>query len=239
MNDLAQHAVQNVTAPVRSFLYGRGVTDEQIQQFQIGYLDSRLPNIEGLDAFRVWAGGGSKLPNMLVFPLTNALGDVRGFQFKTAARGVRNYIDYFDGDIDEPILFGLSQAIPTVWSTKSVWLVEGNFDLFPIQRYFPATFPTMTARVTDTLVRFLRRMVSTVWVGYDADKTGGKAAWAFKKAYDKEFDIRLVSYPRYPMLGSDRLTKDPGDLWEARGEQWVQSFVLSHLGTDTLEFGHA
>jgi DNA primase len=237
MNELVQYANQNLTDSAREFLYGRGVTDEQIEKYQIGYVDNFVPPHANTEAFRVWSGGGSKLSNVLVFPLTNVLGEVKGFQFKPATRSVREYMDYFEGEVDEPVFFGLAQAMPKVWETKSVWLVEGIFDLFPIQRYFEAAFPTMTARVTDSLVRLMRRFVSKVWVGYDSDKKGRDAAWTFVKAHGKEFDAQIVNYPRLPIPGSDKVTKDPGDLWEIRGEQWMQSFVLSHLGTK--EFDHA
>lgn len=215
-----------VTDRERSVLYGRGVTDEQISLFQIGYINRRLPALDGAEAFLDWCHRGAKLDDMFVLPLTTMTGAIRGFQFRHVERGMKGYTDFFLTQ-DEPVLFGLAQAMPHIWRTESAFLVEGAFDLFPLQRHFPAIFPTMTAKVTEPVVRMLRRLVRRVWLGYDMDAKGRKASFEFRREYGQEFDVRIVAYPKIFQVGSRELIKDPGDLWEAWGDTRVGEFVQS------------
>lgn len=225
-NDLVAFTVGQMTDRERSVLYGRGVTDEQIQLFQIGYINRRLPALQGADDFLDWSHRGSKLDDMFVLPLTTMLGAVKGFQFRHVERERRGYTDFFLTQ-DEPVLFGLSQAMPHIWAQESAFLVEGAFDLFPIQRHFPAVFPTMTAKVTTPVVRLLRRLVRRVWLGYDMDARGRKASFEFVREYGREFEARVVTYPKIFKVGSKELIKDPGDLWEAWGDTRVGEFIQS------------
>lgn len=224
-DDLVAYAARQVTDREREVLYGRGVTDEQIALYKIGHVNRRLPDLTGADDFLKWAHG-VKLDDMFVLPLTTAYGAVKGFQFRHVERERKGYTDYFTTQ-DEPCLFGLAQAMPHVWETGGVLLVEGAFDLFPLQRHVPAVFATMTAKVTEPVLRLLRRLVRHVWLGYDMDKTGRKAGYEFLREHGSEFETTLISYPKIFKVGSKELIKDPGDLWEAWGDPQVREFILS------------
>lgn len=225
-DDFAVWASRQLTARGRETLYGRGVSDEQMAQFQIGYVNRHLPPLEGAEDFLLWAHQGKKLDDMFVFPMTTPRGEVGGFQFRHVEREKKGYTDYFLTH-DEPCFFGLAQAMPHIWATESAWLVEGVFDLLPLQRHVGAIFPTMTARVTLPVVRLLRRFVRRVWLGYDMDAKGQKAAQEFVREYGREFETRMVAYPKVHRLGSQEWVKDPGDLWEVWGDGKVGEFVRS------------
>ena len=214
---------------VRDELYARGVTDEQIDTFRIGYLNRNLPELAGADDFLRWSHQGQRLDDVFVFPLTNPLNTVCGFQFRHVQRDRKGYLDYIPYK-EEPVLFGLGQAAPHVWATDSVWLVEGVFDLLPLQRHVPNIVATLTAKVPASLMPFLRRLVRRVWVGYDSDAAGQSAARQFTREFGREFDIRSVYYPKVPGLdGVSRTVKDPGELWEAWGDEQVGSFLQTVL----------
>jgi DNA primase len=133
-------------------------------------------------------------------------------------------MDFIEGK-DEAVLFGLAQAIPHIWRTRSVFLVEGAFDLFPIQRHVPQVVATLTARVVDALVRVLRRLVRRIWLGYDMDETGRRGSDRFIKAHGDDFeDVSIIEYPKVKMI-SGKLIKDPGDLWEAWGDTQLGAFL--------------
>ncbi len=229
MREFVTACSQNVPERVREALYARGVTDEQIAHFSIGHLNQKLPTCDYPESFTKWCAVGDRLDDVLVLPLTNVLGDVRGIQLRHVARERAGYMDFIEVN-DEAIFFGLGQAAPHLWSEQSVFLVEGGFDLFPIQRVFPGTVATLTARVTEPLLRLLRRLVTRVWLGYDMDDTGRRACDRYQKQLSGEFDARVVSYPRVHMVGSEKLTKDPGDLWETWGDGRFQEFVRSLVG---------
>ena len=219
----------------REALWSRGVTDEQIEAYNLGYLNQQLPDLSFPEAFRKWSLGGSKLDDVFVLPLTNTLGDIKGLQFRHVDRARKGYMDYFL-DKSEAVLFGLAQAMPYVWETGEVYLVEGGFDLFPIQRIFPGTIATLTARVSEPLVRVLRRFCSKIWLGYDMDATGRRASAKFRKEHC-EFKVYIVEYPLVPH-GTGQ-TKDPGELWEEWGDVRLQAHIRSILRPyDGLELDH-
>lgn len=205
-------------------LYARGVTDSQIELYRLGYLDGKLPELSGATAFLRWSANGRKLDDVFVFPLTNALGQIRGLQFRHVARERKGYMDYIVAK-DEPVLFGLGQAVESIWETESIFLVEGAFDLFPIQRVYPNTVATLTDRISDPFGRLLRRLVKEIWLGYDMDKAGREARQRVYEDYGQEFEIHNVSYPRVPLPDGKFRTKDPSELWEVWGDGRLGVFL--------------
>jgi DNA primase len=205
-------------------LWVRGCTDDQIQGFRIGYLDGPPSGIDYPEDFVSWAKVGRKLEDVFVFPLTNSLGQVKGVQFRHVDRKAKGYTDYFVAK-DEPAFFGLGQAMPHVWATQKACLVEGAFDLFPVQRVFPFTIPTMTSTVSSGFLRFLKRNVREVWFGYDMDSAGRKGSFEFVKEHRDEFErIRTPQFPQV-RFADGRRAKDPGDLWEIMGDERLSVYL--------------
>src|SRR4051812_17162822 len=81
-------------------LWTRGVTDEQIQSYKIGYLSGLPSAVANPKEFTSW-WNGVRLEDVFVFPLTNALGQVKGLQFRHVRREVAGYQDYIPFK-DEP-----------------------------------------------------------------------------------------------------------------------------------------
>ena len=234
LDDLTEVAHQGLNEQAVDAYLARGVSESQLSLYRLGYLD-HLPDLAYPPPFREWVAQRPSLREIMVLPLTNTLGTVRGVQFRTVTKGRSAYSDFIEAT-DEPVLFGLAQAMPFVWEHRSVFLVEGGFDLFPVQRVCAGVVATLTARITSSMVRLLRRLVDRIWVGYDADTTGRNAAADFVKYNSEDFDIRVVRYPQVPMVGTARLTKDPGDLWETWGDTQFQQYLRPQLGSNTEPF---
>jgi len=225
---LAEFAATQVTSREREALWGRGVSDEQISLYQVGYLNRALP--EGLpEHFVRWAMSGDKLEDTFLLPLTTTLGEIRGFQLRHVDRERGGYSDYFL-DRREACLFGLHQAISAMWASGTVFLVEGAFDLFPIQRAIPGVVATLTARTGPQTIRVLRRIVTRVWAGYDMDETGRKGCDDFAREHGDTFQVYTVVYPRV----NGKVVKDPGDLWEAWGDAQMIPFLQSVVTKEDL-----
>jgi DNA primase len=228
LDDFVHQAETRLGEPQREALWARGVTDKQIASFRIGYVNHDLPQANYPKPFLDWAFRGSKLENVFVLPLTNVLGDIRGLQFRNVDRDRSGYRDFIP-EKGEAILFGLGQAAPHMWETKGVFLVEGAFDLFPVQRFYPAVVATLTARVVAPLLRVMRRVVDFVWIGYDMDSTGRRACAKFACQHQHDFQgIRVVNYPKVAKVGGG-VVKDPGDLWEAWGDPSFEKFIRSEI----------
>ena len=236
LDDFASASVSQVDDRVRDALSARGVTEEQIQLYRIGYFDRKLPDLPYSKAFLEWSKGGDKLDDVFVLPLTNTLGATKGFQFRHIDHDRAGYMDFI-AEKGEAVLFGLSEAMPHVWQTQSVFLVEGAFDLFPVQRFHPGVVATLTARVVDPLVHILRRIVDRIFMGYDMDQTGRDASEKFLKWHGKssrvgaqEFNITVVDWPQVALDG--QLVKDPADLWEIVGDQQFGEIIRSLVGRE-------
>lgn len=226
-DDFTQFACEQVHEGIIEALNLRGVSDDQIRDFRIGYLKRTLPPLDYPQDFLKWSHQGQKLDDVFCFPLTNVLGEIRGFQFRFIERERAGYMDYIVGS-GEPILFGLGQAMPHVWADESVLFVEGVFDLFPLQRHCPAIVATLTARVIEPMLWTLRRNCTQVALGYDMDATGRRAVERFIHEHKHEFKIVDVKYPKHPMPNG-KMSKDPGDLWELWGDQRLGDFIRKQL----------
>lgn len=227
VNTLAEFAQANLSGSRElDALYARGVSDSQILDYRLGYLDRTLPPLKGADAFLKWSYQGGKLEDCFVLPLTNSLGQVKGFQFRRVPREASGYTDYFASK-DEPVFFGLSQAMPHLWKGEPVCFVEGAFDLFPMQRVFPATVATLTSKVSGGLANLMRRVTDQVIMGYDDDGPGKHGTHIFVKEYRQEFHKILT--PAYPtvFLPTGKKAKDPSEFWEAMGDQAFGVYIKS------------
>jgi len=220
MQELASYAAARVER-VRDALLDRGVSDAQIVAYQIGHLDGELPDVVP-DHFRKWADG--KINDAFLFPLTDSRGDVCGFQVRSAQRDKSGYSDYLP-DKREACVFGLGQAIEAMWDTRTVFLVEGVFDLFPIQRACPSVVATLTAHASPQFVRLLKRVVDCVWLGYDMDAVGRRGCLNFERDHGRELRVYIVSYPQITKV------KDPGDLWEVWGDSKLIPYVQELMST--------
>lgn len=224
LDDIVAYAEAQVDDRVREAYWSRGADDNQIKLYRLGYIDRSLPEVELPEDFLRWSGHGEKLVDSYVFPLTNALGQIRGLQFRAVERSVRGYMDYFADDT-EAILFGLGQAAQAMWTTGKVCLVEGTFDLFPIQRVSPDVVATLTAKVTLQFVRVVRRLCRRVYLSYDQDNTGRLGTSKFIRAYGKDFDeVVPIEYPQVTTIDG-KVAKDPSEIWEAWGDERLSSHL--------------
>lgn len=207
-----------------SYLQARGVPLEQARQLGIGYFPKDVwpPRVagEGVDAVRwvEWSSNGYRLKGKLIFPITNALGKVRGLQLRSPDPAVKDYSKfYLEKSGIDAIFFGTHLVMPHIWSTRTVYLCEGLFDLPPLLRVFPNTLCAGTANVSRNQIEFLRRYVDTVIVAFDTD-WGGERFWReFKEKHGKDF--AYLARMKLP-------AKDPSELWARLGEEKFQQELL-------------
>lgn len=222
-------AANSLDERVRESLWERGASDEQIGQLQVGYVDQTLPDgIEFPESFLKWSSNGTKLVDNYVFPLTTPLGDVRGFQFRSVDRAKKDYIDFFL-DHGEPCYFGMAQAMPHIWATENIGVVEGGFDLFPVQRVAPFFISTITAKVSALLLRLMKRVVRRAYIFYDDDTLGRRVTEDVVRDIGASIEARPVTYPSGVTLLSGKPVKDPGELWEAWGDVKLEPYLRSQL----------
>jgi DNA primase len=228
LDDFVRESRLKLDDRVKEALWCRGVSDEQIESFQIGYIDGSIPPCEAPSKFLDWSKNGSRLADSFVFPLTNSLGEVQGVQFRSVDRELKTFSDFFLSRA-EPTFLGLGQASLPTWESSKVILVEGTFDLFPVQRVFSNSISTLTAKVDDTLARWLSRVVEEVILFYDNDKAGRDASLDYQKKHSGDLKITQIVFPRGVLLPTGKEAKDPSDLWEAWGEDRFHDFLVSQV----------
>jgi DNA primase len=233
LEDLVEFAQFQLDEKVQEALWARGASEQQIEDYRIGYLNDQLPKADYPPGFLEWWGRQPR-DDVFVFPLTNTLGHVRGIQLRHVDPGRKGYTDYL-ATKEEPICFGLAQAMPAVWNTGRVCLVEGNFDLFPIQRQAPYTISTLHAGLPTPLWRVLRRLVRQISLVYDMDSGGKNAAFQITSKYGKHVKVQTIKLPLVPYKNRGRAIKDPGELWEVWGDGPLGVYLRGQLDTYQME----
>lgn len=232
LDDFVQTAHARLGNREREALWARGVSDAQIDFYRLGCLNRNLP--AGVPKeFVKFSHGGQRLDDVFVLPLTNILGQIKGLQFRHIAQGIKGYLTYYH-DRDESVYFGLGQAIPKMWETETVFMVEGAFDVFPVQRVFENTFAALTLGTSEALARLVRRFVRQVWLVYDNDRDGRQACLDFQKDYGDTLDVRILTPPKV-RLAENKYTKDPNELWEVWGDDRFRDYLLRQVDPYMIE----
>ena len=201
-----------------AYLRGRGVTEDQINTFKIG-VGSRdkvwppyeLKGRKNASKFNEQFKGN--MEGQLVFPVYNTRGTLRGIETRRWYDTMyRKYTQYFltDWKIDA-VFLGLPQALPHIWETQTVYLVEGMFDFFVVQRVFPNTLCTLTARVGFEQQRFLQRWARNVVYMFDSDTKGREAT---EKAMAR---VNVDSNTGYYAHSLKVPAKDPSEYYQKVG----------------------
>lgn len=204
---------KDVGPTVRSFLNGRGVFDSDIETFSI---KQYTPENTGLDPYSCKYGN-----TYAVFPLTDILNNVVGYQFRSVSS--KSYVTHILKK-DAPECFGYAPSFPRIVKTKTVFLVEGVFDLFPLFRFGVPVISALTAGISVSLERSLKRWVNVLFLSFDRDSAGKRATQtilernSFPSVKDVSFEPSF-----HPSV------KDVGDLWVKGGDSLVSEYLRTHL----------
>lgn len=168
------HASLSRYPDARNYLHSRLVSDEDINEFKIGYSKIvHAPDEDSADRKRFddETQKGRKLENKIIFPFTDAIGRMVGLagrsidskEFKTFSTEEAKYTGFF---------FGLHQALPHIYQSNKVYLVEGYFDLLAFKKVFPNSVATLTAGMNEPQHDLLSFYCDTIVTCFDSDKTG-------------------------------------------------------------------
>jgi DNA primase len=230
-------------APAREYLVGRGLSEETLREFRVGYapsawdrmlLASRKAGFSDEELLAVGlARRSSRNPAQLfdrfreriMFPSVDARGRVRGF----GARAMRDdqppkYLNTSDGELyhKREVLFGIDLARAAAAKAGRMILVEGYTDVLALhQAGLRNAVGIMGTSLTEEQVRELERIVPTVELCLDADRAGEDAMLrASRMAAASKLELRVV--PLAP--GSD-----PAELIEREGADALRRQVESSV----------
>ena len=157
-----------------AYLKSREVTDDDIRKYRIGF--SKIVGVpEGSDPewkrFMGETRQGKKFEKMIIFPFEDALGRIIGMAGRSIeTKEFKNFVTEegkFTG-----FFFGLPQALPCIYETRMVYVVEGYFDLMAFAKVFPNTVATITSGMNDPQHEQLSFYCDSIVVCFDSDKPG-------------------------------------------------------------------
>jgi DNA primase len=207
-------------ALAREYLTGRGMTEEGIRKFRIGFapdsfnaLRDRLGGIADQEALRASGlfsskeqGDGSQGPiydrfrKRVMFPICNEGGRVIAFTARTLETSEKAGAKYINSP-ETPlyskgqVLFNLDKAKPAIRAMEFALLVEGQMDCISVfLAGIQNVIATSGTAFTEQQVAILKRHTSNVLVNFDPDTAGANAAEKSIALLTEEgFGIKIVT----------------------------------------------
>jgi DNA primase len=229
-------------ANARSYLEGRGLGEEILKEFRVGYAPSAWDRVllaslrggfseaelyeTGL-AQRSQERGGlyDRFRSRIMFPLADLRGRVLGFGARATGEGQKpKYLNTSDNDVYHKgrYVYGGNLARAAASKAGEVILCEGYTDVIAMhQAGFHNAVGLMGTALTDDQIGELGRMAKRVLLALDADSAGQEAMLkASKLALRREIDLRVVEMP----LGAD-----PADVLEGNGSETMSAAVAASV----------
>ncbi len=178
-----------------TYLYSRGVTEEAIKKFHLGYA---IDNGQHLTPMMRNAGfevdilrslgitGQSQQGNLydkyrgrVIFPIMNSSGKVVGFGGRDLKGGPAKYINSPESVLyhKNNELYGIYQAKSEIVRQDKCFLVEGYLDVISMwQSGMQNTVASSGTALTDGQIAIIHRFTNNITLLYDGDAAGIKAA---------------------------------------------------------------
>lgn len=196
------------------YLKGRGITDETIKKFGIGFA---LDNWQGIRSYLKQRGFSEeeilqlglttknekgniydRFRNRIIFPVFNVSGRVIGFGGRVLDDSKPKYLN----SPETPIfhkgtnLYGLNLAIKNN-QARTVIMVEGYMDVISLsQQGVTNVVATLGTALTEGQCKVLKRYIDTVIVSFDSDVAGQNATIRGLEILQKSgFDLKILQIP--------------------------------------------
>jgi DNA primase len=230
-------------AQARAYLAGRGLGDELLREFQVGYAPSawdrmlRASRAAGFSEDELLAAGLAqrsksspgrvydRFRERLMFPTRDARGRVVGF----GARAMRDnqqpkYLNSPEGELyhKRQVLYGIERARAEAARAGRMILVEGYTDVLALhQADLRNVVGIMGTSLTEEQIAELARIVKVLELCLDADSAGQEAMIRAAKLADaQDLTLRVVALP-------DGM--DPAELVQQGGAEAIRPRVASSL----------
>jgi len=226
-------------AAARGYLHGRGLSDETIARFRLGWAPAGgAALLRGLDGRRypeallIEAGlarrgedGGVRdlFRGRVTFPITDRRGRVIAFGGRLLGDGQPKYLNSPETPLFDKggVVFGLSQAREQAGKVGRVVVVEGYLDVIALhQAGLPLAVAPLGTAFTERQMEALWRIAPEIVVAFDGDAAGQAAS---ERAVDRALPLltaaRAVRVARLPA------GMDPDELVKARGIEGIKRVI--------------
>lgn len=169
----ACEAIFRYEEPLR-YLYQRGITDEDIKKYSLGYLSIAKINDDGSEDYKhlkEQTYNFRALEKRLLIPLKNVLGKVNGVITRDIKE--KKYRQFFLKEAKNiGTFFGLYEALPEILKQRKVFVHEGAIDAISFSKVFPNSISVLTSRINECQYETLRFFADTIILVFDEDSPG-------------------------------------------------------------------
>lgn len=177
------------------YLYGRGVSDDAIKQFHLGYAIDRgsdfveasqkkgfnrdLMKALGLIGTSQQGHDYDRFRGRVIFPVLNSSGKVVAFGGRDLKGGPAKYINSPESELYKKSneLYGMFQARSAINREDRCYLVEGYLDVIGMwQAGMKNVVASSGTSLTDGQIALIHRFTKNVTLIYDGDAAGIKAS---------------------------------------------------------------
>lgn len=208
-----------------AYLKKRGLTNETIKIFQIGYASSNRAMKsyllkQGFSETEIQnAGSPDRFYKRIIFPITDVMGNVLGFTGRAVEEGQEpKYLNTPETIIFHKgrILYNLQRARADIRTENSIIIVEGQMDVIgSTQAGVKNVVASSGTALTDEHLAILFRYTPNIVFAFDADSAGQLTT---KKAYEMAlvygFNVKIVELGKY---------KDPGEMVAEDAKLWQEA----------------
>jgi DNA primase len=194
----------------RRYLVERGITQETIRDFQLGYAPDRWEHITQVFRRKSISGpviesSGLVIPrknrpgcydrfrHRIIFPIKDIRGRVIGFGGRVLGDGVPKYLNSPETPLyhKSRSLYGMQAAKGPCRESEMVYIVEGYLDLIALHQHgIRNVVATLGTALTEEHLRALRGLIGEggrAILVYDSDEAGIRAARRSIPVFDKGF----------------------------------------------------
>jgi len=204
-----------------NYLRERGLKDETIKEFRLGYAPEGWRNILNFLAGKgfnlkdilnsgliiqkepnIWEAGNfyDRFRGRIMFPILNPAGKAVGYSARVEPGGDESQAKYINTPETEiyhkgNILYGIDKAKMEAKNKDWILLVEGNMDVIAAhQAGIKNTVAVSGTALTSEQLSIIKRYTSNIRMFFDMDEAGQKAAVRSAQiAFDKELNVAIVA----------------------------------------------
>ena len=220
---------------VRDYLVKRGLSEETIDDFKIGYAIESWDNLlqfllkrgysekeiaaAGLTVLKDRGGYYDRFRDRLMFPIWDYHGRIIGFGGRALSSDeAAKYINTPQSEIynKSEVLYGLYQAKQEIKKADVTILVEGYMDVIPSHQAGIRNVVSISGTaLTEEQIRILMRYSPNLAIALDRDEAGKAAALrSIDLALSLEMNVQVISVP---------YGKDPGECVKNNPDDWVRA----------------
>ena len=197
------------------YLYGRGVTDEAIRQFHLGYALDRgsalvdeatkkgfnrdILKLLGLVGTSQQGHDYDRFRGRVIFPVLNSSGKVIAFGGRDLKGGPAKYINSPESELYKKSneLYGMYQARSAIVREDRCFLVEGYLDVIGMwQSGLKNVVASSGTALTDGQISLIHRFTKNVTLIYDGDAAGIKASLrGIDMLLSHQLDVKVLLLP--------------------------------------------